>query len=165
MQNRVFFPQAAFDQWVVGGAIELAGIFRFVCVLFRRQHGWLRGGAAGKGCMQGRRKNQGLARSGTFGFIVTGSTYISASHFEEARAGERGRKKEKKTKERCRLSGPLLESLPEKNERLGALFESAGPWMFRLLFVSQCRALMRPAVFWNTSATSSSSASSGMPVT
>lgn len=25
MQNRVFFPQAAFDQWLVEGAIELAG--------------------------------------------------------------------------------------------------------------------------------------------
>ncbi|CAN5500354.1 hypothetical protein BH09MYX1_BH09MYX1_55410 [soil metagenome] len=25
MQNRVFFPQAAFDQWLVEGAVELAG--------------------------------------------------------------------------------------------------------------------------------------------
>ena len=25
MQNRVFFPQAAFDQWLVEGAIDLAG--------------------------------------------------------------------------------------------------------------------------------------------
>lgn len=25
MQNRVFFPQTAFDQWLVDGAIELAG--------------------------------------------------------------------------------------------------------------------------------------------